>query len=82
MTRAMGRQHGGASAGWTRNTVGAARWYLRKGVPVAQSYGETGTPTGYLLDARGHIASDLAVGPDALFSLLTAVPLVKRWLQP
>ena len=54
---------------------------MRKGVPVAQSYGETGTPTGYLLDARGHIASDLAVGPDALLSLLTAVPLVKRWLQ-
>jgi peroxiredoxin len=47
---------------------------LEEGWEVAQSYGATGTPTGYLLDARGHIASDLAVGPDALLSLLTAVP--------
>lgn len=36
---------------------------------VANAYRSTGTPTGYLLDADGSIASELAVGADALLGL-------------
>jgi peroxiredoxin len=36
---------------------------------VASSYGTTGTPTGYLIDAHGRIASELAIGADALLAL-------------
>ena len=50
------------------------RVVLQKGWEVAQTYGATGTPTGYLLDGEGHIASNLAVGADALLSLLQTVP--------
>jgi peroxiredoxin len=41
---------------------------------VAQTYGASGTPTGYLLDPNGRVASNLAVGADAIFSLLQTVP--------
>jgi len=36
---------------------------------VATSYGTNGTPTGYLIDAQGRIASTLAIGADALLAL-------------
>ena len=35
-----------------------------------RAYQATGTPTGYLVDAQGRIASDLAVGSQALLTLL------------
>ena len=41
---------------------------------VLSAYQATGTPTGYLLDAEGRIASGLAVGADAVLRLLDAVP--------
>jgi peroxiredoxin len=37
---------------------------------VGQTWGASGTPTGYLVDAEGRVASDLAVGADALLALL------------
>lgn len=47
---------------------------LDKGGAVAQAYLASGTPTGYLLDAEGRIASSLAIGADALLRLLPAAP--------
>lgn len=47
---------------------------LQKGWEVAQTYGATGTPTGYLLDPKGRVASNLVVGADALLSQLQTVP--------
>jgi peroxiredoxin len=47
---------------------------LEDGWELAQAYGATGTPTGYLLDSKGRVASNLAVGADALLSLLQTVP--------
>ncbi len=43
---------------------------LEPGNDVMSAYKATGTPTGYLIDAEGHIASDLAVGADALLALM------------
>lgn len=43
---------------------------LESGNEVMAAYRATGTPTGYLIDAEGRIASDLAVGADALFALV------------
>ena len=40
---------------------------------VSDAYKSTGTPSGYLIDARGFVASDLARGADALLAL-TQVP--------
>jgi peroxiredoxin len=37
---------------------------------AAQAYGATGTPTGYRLDADGRVASELAVGAEALLALV------------
>ena len=42
---------------------------VEPGWDVASSYGTNGTPTGYLIDAEGRIASTLAVGADALLTL-------------
>jgi len=42
---------------------------VEPGWEVASSYGTNGTPTGYLIDAEGRIASTLAVGADALLAL-------------
>src|SRR4029077_2359842 len=42
---------------------------VEPGWDVASSYGTNGTPTGYLIDAHGRIASTLAVGADALLAL-------------
>jgi peroxiredoxin len=41
---------------------------------VAASYQYRGTPTGYLLDAQGRVASNLAIGADNLLGLLSAAP--------
>jgi peroxiredoxin len=43
---------------------------LEPGNDVISAYKTSGTPTGYLIDADGRIASDLAVGADALFALM------------
>jgi peroxiredoxin len=42
---------------------------------IMSAYQTTGTPTGYLIDANGRIASGLAIGADALFTLARAEPL-------
>jgi peroxiredoxin len=42
---------------------------VEPGWDVATSYGTNGTPTGYLVNAEGRIASTLAVGADALLVL-------------
>jgi peroxiredoxin len=49
---------------------------LDDGAQVADSYRYGGTPTGYLLDAEGRIASSLAIGADALLRLVPAGPAV------
>ncbi|HEY9287591.1 MAG TPA: redoxin domain-containing protein [Candidatus Dormibacteraeota bacterium] len=48
---------------------------LAPDMSLMDAYQTTGTPTGYLLDASGRIASALAVGADALFTLARAEPL-------
>ena len=52
--------------GWSADVVLEPNW------DVAQSYHANGTPTGYLLDAQGRIASNLLVGADALLEQLQA----------
>lgn len=42
---------------------------VQSNVDVAAKYQAFGTPVGYLIDERGAIASELAVGADALFAL-------------
>jgi peroxiredoxin len=42
---------------------------VEPGWDVASSYGTNGTPTGYLIDGQGRIASPLAVGAEALLAL-------------
>jgi len=56
--RRMADQHG-----WRCDIV------LEDGWGVATAYQATGTPTGYLLDERGRIASGYAVGQPALLAL-------------
>src|SRR5438105_2261561 len=43
---------------------------LEPGTEVLSAYKASGTPTGYLIDADGRIASPLAVGADALLALV------------
>jgi peroxiredoxin len=43
---------------------------LEPGNAVISAYKSTGTPTGYLIDADGRIASDLATGADAVLALV------------
>ena len=43
---------------------------LQNSTELMIAYRANGTPTGYLLDAQGRIASALAIGADALLSLL------------
>lgn len=45
---------------------------LQRGREVAKAYGTFETPVGYLIDAEGVIAADLAVGGDAILSLAGA----------
>jgi peroxiredoxin len=47
---------------------------LQKQMEVAGKYQAYGTPTGYLIDEHGKIASSLAVGSDALLALTGALP--------
>jgi peroxiredoxin len=47
---------------------------LQKSWEIGIAYGAAGTPTGYLLDAEGRIASPLASGAAALLGLLEAAP--------
>src|SRR6266852_5287295 len=47
---------------------------LQKGTEVLTAYKATGTPTGYLIDAEGRIASELAIGADALLALTVRNP--------
>src|SRR5439155_21669758 len=42
---------------------------LQKQMEVAAAYKANGTPSGYLISPEGKIASDLAIGADALLSL-------------
>jgi peroxiredoxin len=42
---------------------------LQKGMEVAAAYQANGTPSGYLISSEGKIASELAVGTDALLAL-------------
>jgi peroxiredoxin len=43
---------------------------LQKGSEVAEAYKANGTPSGYLVNADGKIASELAMGAEALLKLL------------
>jgi peroxiredoxin len=43
---------------------------LQTGSEVAEAYKVNGTPSGYLIDADGKIATDLAMGADALLALV------------
>ena len=43
---------------------------LQRQSEVAAAYHANGTPSGYLIDAEGRIASELAIGADALLALL------------
>jgi len=56
--RRLAQEHG-----WRCDVV------LEPGWEVAGAYGATGTPMGYLLDAKGRIASHLAAGADAVLAL-------------
>jgi peroxiredoxin len=49
--------------------VGLPVW-LQKGSEVAEAYQVNGTPSGYLISSEGKIASEIAMGADALLSLL------------
>jgi peroxiredoxin len=52
---------------------------LQNGMEVAGAYKANGTPSGYLIDADGKIASELAIGSDALMELLSdRVKIEKR----
>jgi peroxiredoxin len=57
-TQRLAEQHG-----WRGDVLVEPDW------AVATAYGTNGTPTGYLIDAQGRIASQLAVGGDALLTL-------------
>jgi len=57
-TQRLAEEHG-----WRCDVVVEPDW------AVATAYGTNGTPTGYLIDAQGRIASGLAVGADALLAL-------------
>jgi peroxiredoxin len=51
---------------------------LQEGMNVASQYMVTGTPMGYIIDEEGNIASDLAVGANALMALAKAPPQVRN----
>jgi peroxiredoxin len=51
---------------------------LQERSEVASRYKVTGTPSGYLIDAEGRIASDLAVGAPDLLSLINDPSTAKR----
>jgi peroxiredoxin len=47
--------------------------FVQEGKEIAARFKATGTPTGYLIDERGTIASELAQGADALLALARGV---------
>jgi peroxiredoxin len=47
---------------------------LQEKMQVASAYGVSGTPMGYLIDPEGKIASDVAVGAEALLALARLSP--------
>jgi peroxiredoxin len=51
---------------------------LQKEMEVATAYKANGTPTGYLINSEGKIASELAVGGEALLALLTDQSKIKN----
>jgi len=55
--------------------------FLQKEMEVATSYKAHGTPTGYLINADGKIASELAVGGDALLGLAKGSPASKSEIR-
>jgi peroxiredoxin len=59
----MARQHG-----WSCDVL------LEPGWEVATKYGTNATPTAYLIDSKGSIASTLAVGVPAVLELARAMP--------
>jgi hypothetical protein len=42
---------------------------LQRGVEIAKSYGIFATPVGYLIDEGGTLATDVAIGTDAILQL-------------
>ena len=48
---------------------------LQEGMEVAARFGAHGTPMGYRIDAEGRIASELAIGAEALLGLATLLAL-------
>lgn len=59
-----------AEHGWRCDVVLEPSW------EVSNTYRANGTPTGYLLDAQGRVASSLAIGADALLDLAQGAPAV------
>jgi peroxiredoxin len=51
---------------------------LQKEMEVATAYQASGTPTGYLISPEGKIASDLAVGAEAVLALQTGQSKIKN----
>jgi peroxiredoxin len=49
---------------------------LQKEMEVAAAYKASGTPSGYLIDSEGKIASELALGGEALLKLLEDKPQI------
>jgi peroxiredoxin len=47
---------------------------LQEGMEIASRYEAVGTPIGYLIDEEGRIASEMAVGGNALMALAEPVP--------
>jgi peroxiredoxin len=58
-----------AKDNWRCDVVVEDEWH------IAGEYMAAGTPSGYLIDAEGRIASPLALGGDNLMSLLEAEPI-------
>ncbi len=51
---------------------------LQPAMEVANRYSAQGTPTGYLIDEDGKIASPIAIGADALLALAAPTPAVDK----
>ncbi len=51
---------------------------LQKQSEVAAAYGANGTPSGYLISAKGEIASELAIGAEALLDLLAGKSAIEN----
>jgi peroxiredoxin len=56
--------------GWNADILQEEEW------EVTNAYQATGTPSGYLIDGEGRIASELAMGEEGVLGLLQAEPIV------